>query len=1236
MSGLRDERVRQRDHAHRLQVEAEQRLLPVVQAALDDVAARLAAVLPTPDPGAELTAAAEWVDPEDLDQIPAWWVTHIPTILATLRVIYTAAAHATVRRFAGQALLNLLREEPSHPLAVTLTQHASDYLLTAENRLTGVGDTLWEAARAELAAGNLAGDSSDQLAARLREVFARDGQQLGETRAETIARTETIGAWNNASLGTTRALPVDTRPGYKTWLCTMDRRTRPTHWLVDGTTVPLDAQFEVGDVLMTGPHDPTAPPEETINCRCTLVYSDDPEPVPRQGLDRQYLDDAEIQQVIDYFEAQGVTRNPPEAAVAAATLATTSSAAGLGPGAHVRRTPMTPADLVAAARQHDGAMIALVPTAADAERLALPGGEPADQLHLTLAYLGKADDWDEQQRQALIELVRQQAATHPPVEGTAFGAAHWNPNSEYPAWVLNVGGDSLTPTHAGVWQALLAGDWTLPAQHSPWLAHLCLSYDDDPTLVTAMEQRLGPVTFDRLRVAFAEKHVDFPLTGGVDGGEAAARPVRHWHTPAPAALAFEDTQTGDGRVFAPGALRWEGESWPLMHAPQMLGGHDGAVLVGAITTITRDGKRIAGAGVLYPDLPAGAEAVSHLERGAPLGVSVDLDDITLEVVDTRPPEERDQPEEVVASAHLPEARMRPTDGGWMLQAPQLRQRLTAAGFPTSVTAAAGESDRGDGEVLMIDSTDNMLLRITRGRIRGATLVTVPAFADARIVLTSTAATPAGSGDSDSDAGGGQQVGELMAEIVEYVEAAATPVRPGQVADALGLDGQLTRTYLSRAFRAGRLSRPSRGLYTANPAPAPEPEVTAAAVGNTQLPVHPDRDRPWDGQAAAARVMAYAQQQAADSGDPPSRWLRQAFLYQDPDANPNSLSAYKLGYADVINGELRIVARGVFATAGGRGLDAADIPEDDREEIRERICTLYRRLANAFDDDDLVCPWDRDDAAGDRMVASAWAEFQALPPAPAAWFAEPTEEELPPDSGGVHVTDEGRIYGWVAQRGVPHDGFPGQNLTLDDLEPIDLTHFLKARFRLDNGETVPVGPITMNVGHHRDGAECETAACQFDDSRTVAGIVTVGLNDRGMWFSGVAAPWLSSWDLAVFQACQPSYHMQARTDGPGYSLRAVLSVPRPGHPSRLAASAVVDRANRVLVPSSDPEPVAIATAAAALPVDLDALARQVAAAVWELHDERERNRAELEAMKAEMAAAQAALIEQMKAEMLGDN
>jgi hypothetical protein len=109
-------------------------------------------------------------------------------------------------------------------------------------------------------------------------------------------------------------------------------------------------------------------------------------------------------------------------------------------------------------------------------------------------------------------------------------------------------------------------------------------------------------------------------------------------------------------------------------------------------------------------------------------------------------------------------------------------------------------------------------------------------------------------------------------------------------------------------------------------------------------------------------------------------------------------------------------------------------------------------------------------------------------------------------------------------------------------------------------------MTMNAGHHRDGAECETSACQFDDSRTVAGIVTVGMNDRGMWFSGAAAPWLSEWDRRVFQACQPSYHMKQGAGG-RWQLRAVLSVPVPGHSSPLLASAVAERANLALAASA---------------------------------------------------------------------
>ncbi|MFJ3249077.1 hypothetical protein [Streptomyces sp. NPDC086782] len=205
----------------------------------------------------------------------------------------------------------------------------------------------------------------------------------------------------------------------------------------------------------------------------------------------------------------------------------------------------------------------------------------------------------------------------------------------------------------------------------------------------------------------------------------------------------------------------------------------------------------------------------------------------------------------------------------------------------------------------------------------------------------------------------------------------------------------------------------------------------------------------------------------------------------------------------------------------------------------------------------------------ELEASAWQAVQQMPAMPAEWFREPTAEELPPGSGGVHYKD-GRVYGWVARSGEPHAGYPGKQLTIDKLarQGLDTTHFLRAKFQLDDGTTAKVGAMTMNVGHHRDGAECETDACQFDDTRTVGGIVTVGLSKGGLWFSGAAAPWLSEWDRAVFQACQPSYHLKQDRSGT-WQLRAVLTVPVPGHSSPLVAAvhAVAERAELALVASA---------------------------------------------------------------------
>lgn len=167
-----------------------------------------------------------------------------------------------------------------------------------------------------------------------------------------------------------------------------------------------------------------------------------------------------------------------------------------------------------------GAMIALMPTPEDAERLAIEGGEAADQLHLTLRYLGDGSNFDESARAAIVDSVRMLTEGMPPITSKIFGAAHWNGNGDEPSWVWSVGDDpehsqSLEAAHGMAEEALLMApmDVELPEPHTPFAAHICAAYSDELDLIIPMEERLGPVTFDRVRAAFAGDYTDIPLGG---------------------------------------------------------------------------------------------------------------------------------------------------------------------------------------------------------------------------------------------------------------------------------------------------------------------------------------------------------------------------------------------------------------------------------------------------------------------------------------------------------------------------------------------------------------------------------------------------------------------------------------------------------------------------------------------------------------------------------------------------
>lgn len=163
---------------------------------------------------------------------------------------------------------------------------------------------------------------------------------------------------------------------------------------------------------------------------------------------------------------------------------------------------------------HTGGMIALVPS--DPERLAVAGGEPEEQLHLTLAFLGEASEISEQARQQILDAARRYAGG--PIEANAFSINVFNPggtsDGKEACVVLGVGnaGPELVDLQSSVVSSLRGmSGFKLPEQHNPWVPHITLAYTDDFTKLRKWADRVGPVTFDKLRVAFGDEVTDIPL-----------------------------------------------------------------------------------------------------------------------------------------------------------------------------------------------------------------------------------------------------------------------------------------------------------------------------------------------------------------------------------------------------------------------------------------------------------------------------------------------------------------------------------------------------------------------------------------------------------------------------------------------------------------------------------------------------------------------------------------------------
>lgn len=221
-----------------------------------------------------------------------------------------------------------------------------------------------------------------------------------------------------------------------------------------------------------------------------------------------------------------------------------------------------------------------------------------------------------------------------------------------------------------------------------------------------------------------------------------------------------------------------------------------------------------------------------------------------------------------------------------------------------------------------------------------------------------------------------------------------------------------------------------------------------------------RDLEWDGTQADRNVSSWAD---LDSDSPDWERYASAFLYQDDQANPETKGAYGFQIADLISDQLTIVPRAVFTVAGvlQGSMGGTNIPQADQDAMKGVVEKLYNRMADEFDDPNIVAPWASETASisfGEAHVFNA------------TLFVKPILTKITP----ITITDDGHVFGHIATHDVCHVGMRGACTTA----PVDDDGYrMFHRYQIPGVEQ-SVGRITVGHGEHQ--CSCQQCGGRNDD------------------------------------------------------------------------------------------------------------------------------------------------------------
>ena len=181
-----------------------------------------------------------------------------------LQVEFAKAGQVAMETAGRQLLAEIGRDDAwTMPPAKALA-----YLKSRENFFTNIADEVHTQILGSREEGFKSGDTTDELAARIRAEFTGITRQ----RSLRIAMTETSAAYGAARQEALEQSGIE----YKEWLTSGNENVRPSHRAAQGQIVEVSQPFIVGGASIMHPGDGSlgAPPAEIINCHCVALATE--------------------------------------------------------------------------------------------------------------------------------------------------------------------------------------------------------------------------------------------------------------------------------------------------------------------------------------------------------------------------------------------------------------------------------------------------------------------------------------------------------------------------------------------------------------------------------------------------------------------------------------------------------------------------------------------------------------------------------------------------------------------------------------------------------------------------------------------------------------------------------------------------------------------------------------------------------------------------------------------------